>query len=62
MFDSLLRKISNLQKDKEQLILEVEQEEEYLTNTLQHRLEQVSIGSCFSMIIPRPHHKIVRIM
>jgi hypothetical protein len=43
MFDSLLKKISNLQKDKEQLILEVEQEEEYLTNTLQQRLERVSM-------------------
>jgi hypothetical protein len=36
-----LRRISSLKKDKGDLMLEMEQEEEYLTKTLQNKLSQV---------------------
>jgi len=36
-----LKRISNLKKEKGELLLQVEQEEEYLTNTLQKKLNQV---------------------
>jgi len=37
-----LKRISGLKKEKGELLLQVEQEEEYLTNTLQKKLNQVS--------------------
>ncbi|CAH1757545.1 14557_t:CDS:10 [Entrophospora sp. SA101] len=39
--NKLLKRISNLKKEKGELLLQVEQEEEYLTNTLQKKLNQL---------------------
>lgn len=41
MSNRLLRRISGLKKEKGELMLQVEQEEEYLTRTLQNKLSQV---------------------
>jgi len=44
-----LKRISGLKKEKGELMLQVEQEEEYLTKTLQKKLSQVSLtGYIFS--------------
>ena len=39
--NKLLRRIDELKHEKEKLLLQVEREEEYLTNTLQKQLAQV---------------------
>jgi coiled-coil domain-containing protein 6 len=36
-----MKHLNDLKKEKEMLVLQVEREEEYLTNTLQKKLEQV---------------------
>ena len=41
----LLKRLEDLKKDKEKLLVQVEQEEEYLTNTLQQKLTQVASPS-----------------
>jgi hypothetical protein len=38
-----MKHLNDLKKEKEMLVLQVEREEEYLTNTLQKKLEQVRI-------------------
>ncbi|KAF9309770.1 hypothetical protein BGZ91_007296, partial [Linnemannia elongata] len=43
----LLKRISGLKKEKGELMLQVEQEEEYLTKTLQKKLSQASPPSTF---------------
>lgn len=39
--DALVDRVSVIQKEREALILQLEQEEEYLTNTLQKKLSTV---------------------
>jgi len=47
----LLKRISGLKKEKGELMIQVEQEEEYLTKTLQKKLQQVPILDLESAIM-----------
>lgn len=42
MLNKLLKRISGLRKEKGELMVQVEQEEEFLTNSLQKKLLQVT--------------------
>lgn len=42
----MMKRLMELKKEKEDLALEVEREEELLTNTLQKKLNQVCVQMC----------------
>jgi hypothetical protein len=45
MSNTFLKKIKDFRTEKENLILSIEEEEEYLTNSLQKKLDQVFFSS-----------------
>lgn len=46
LFYQMMKRLMELKKEKEDLALEVEREEELLTNTLQKKLNQVLLRCC----------------